>query len=127
VVEVGGYRGAMIVGGTETFLAILEADLPQAAATTLDMAGAQVVNRLQTLLRERAEQLRWYVLLRSSSLSSKETSDHRLRVVERRVASDRLSHGAPSRSCVAGVHALRCHRDASDDAVGRSRRLRHSR
>lgn len=65
VVEVGGYRGALIVGGTETLLAILEGDLPQDTATTLDAAGAQVVNRLRTLLRDRAEQRRLPTLIRS--------------------------------------------------------------
>jgi small-conductance mechanosensitive channel len=65
VVQVGGDRGAMIVGDAQALFAILDGDLPQDTATTLDAAGAQAVNRLQTLLRERAEQRRWSVLLRS--------------------------------------------------------------
>jgi small-conductance mechanosensitive channel len=65
VVQVGSDRGAMIVGGAESLLAILDGDLPQDTATTLDAAGAQAVNRLQTLLRERSEQRRWPALLRS--------------------------------------------------------------
>jgi small-conductance mechanosensitive channel len=65
VVEVGSDRGAMIVGGAETLFAILDGDLPQDTATTLDTAGAQAVNRLQTLLRDRAEQRRWPALVRS--------------------------------------------------------------
>jgi len=56
VVEVGGDRGALIVGAAETLFAILEGDLPQDTATTLDTAGAQAVNRLQTVLRERSAQ-----------------------------------------------------------------------
>lgn len=51
VVEVGSDRGAMIVAGAETLFAILDGDLPQDTATTLDTAGAQAVIRLQTLLR----------------------------------------------------------------------------
>jgi small-conductance mechanosensitive channel len=65
VVEVGGDRGALIVGGAEGLFAILDGDLPQDTATTLDAAGAQVVSRLQALFRERAEQRRWPVLIRS--------------------------------------------------------------
>jgi small-conductance mechanosensitive channel len=65
LVEVGNDRGAMIVGGAETLFAVLEGDLPQDTATTLDTAGAQAVNRLKVLLRERAEQRQWSVLLRS--------------------------------------------------------------
>jgi small-conductance mechanosensitive channel len=55
----------MVVGGAETLFAILDGDLPQDTATSLESAGAQAVNRLQTLLRERAEQRHWLVLLRS--------------------------------------------------------------
>jgi small-conductance mechanosensitive channel len=65
VVEVGSDRGALIVGAAETMFAVLEGDLPQGTATTLDAAGAQAVNRLQTLLRERTEQRRLPALLRS--------------------------------------------------------------
>jgi small-conductance mechanosensitive channel len=65
VVQVGGDRGAMIVGGAETLLAVLDGDLPQDTATTIETAGAQAVNRLQTLLRERSEQREWPALLRS--------------------------------------------------------------
>jgi small-conductance mechanosensitive channel len=65
VVQVGGDRGAMIVGGAETLFAILDGDLPQDTATTLETAGAQAVNRLQTLLRERSAQRQWPALLRS--------------------------------------------------------------
>ena len=48
----------MIVGGAESLFAILDGDLPQETATTLETAGAPAVNRLQTILRERAEQRR---------------------------------------------------------------------
>src|SRR5262245_10749772 len=65
VVQVGRDRGALIVGGAEALFAILDGDLPQGTATSLDTAGAQAMNRLQTLLRERANQRRWSVLLRS--------------------------------------------------------------
>ena len=65
VVQVGNDRGAIVVGGAEALFAILESDLPQDTATTLETAGAQVVNRLQALLRERAEQRQWPVMLRS--------------------------------------------------------------
>lgn len=65
VVEVGSDRGALIVGDAEPLFAILDGDLPQDEATTLDAAGAQAVARLQTLLRERTEQRRLPVLLRS--------------------------------------------------------------
>ena len=55
----------MVVGGAETLLAILEGDLPQDTAVTLDAAGAQAVSRLQTVLRERTEQRRLPALIRS--------------------------------------------------------------
>ena len=65
VVQVGADRGAIVLGGAEALFAILDGDLPQDTATTLDAAGAQAVSRLQTVLRERSEQRRWPVLLRS--------------------------------------------------------------
>ena len=65
VVQLGRDRGAMVVGGAEVLFAVLDGDLPQDVATSLDSAGAQAVKRLQTLLRERADQRRWSVLLRS--------------------------------------------------------------
>src|SRR5262245_9050511 len=65
IVQLGRDRGAMVVGGAEVLFAVLDGDLPQDVATSLDSAGARAVNRLQTLLRERAAQRRWSVLLRS--------------------------------------------------------------
>jgi small-conductance mechanosensitive channel len=65
VVQVGHDRGAMILGGAEVLFAVLDGDLPQGTATSLDTAGAQAMNRLQTVLRERADQRRWSVLVRS--------------------------------------------------------------
>jgi small-conductance mechanosensitive channel len=55
----------MIFGGAEALFAILDGDLPQDTATTLDTAGVQAVIRLQTVVRERTEQRRSAVLLRS--------------------------------------------------------------
>ncbi len=65
--QLGDDRGAMILGGAEALFGILEGDLPQDTASSLEAAGAQAVSRLQTLLRERAEQRRWPVLLRSGA------------------------------------------------------------
>ncbi len=65
IAELGDDRGAMILGGAEALFGILEQDLPQDTARSVDAAGAQAVSRLQTVLRERAEQRRWPVLLRS--------------------------------------------------------------
>jgi small-conductance mechanosensitive channel len=65
--QLGDDRGAMILGGAEPLFGLLEGDLPQDTARSLDTAGAQAVSRLQTVLRERAEQRRWPALVRSSA------------------------------------------------------------
>ncbi len=65
IAELGADRGVLVVGAADVLFGILEKDLPQDTASSLDAAGAQAVSRLQTLLRERAEQRRWPVLLRS--------------------------------------------------------------
>jgi small-conductance mechanosensitive channel len=67
IAELGTDRGVLVVGAAEVLFGILEKDLPQDTASSLDAAGAQAVSRLQILLRERAEQRRWPVLLRSSA------------------------------------------------------------
>ena len=66
IAQAGADRGVMIVGGTGVLFGILEGDLPQDSAVSLETAGAQAVGRLQTLLRENMEQQQWPNVLRSS-------------------------------------------------------------
>jgi small-conductance mechanosensitive channel len=63
-VQLGTVRGVIISQGSLTLFGIAEGDLPQDTALTLESAGAQAVDRLQTLLRDRTEQRRWPVVLR---------------------------------------------------------------
>jgi small-conductance mechanosensitive channel len=66
IVQSGTDRAALILSGAGMLFAILEGDLPQDTARSLETAGAQAVDRLQAVLRERAEQRQWRVLLRST-------------------------------------------------------------
>jgi small-conductance mechanosensitive channel len=66
ITQLGNDRGVMILAGSQPLMGILEGDLPQDGASSLDAAGAQIVERLRAVLRERSEQRRLPVLLRSS-------------------------------------------------------------
>ena len=65
IAQLGSERAAVIFGAGALF-AILEGDLPQDGADSLETAGAQAASRLQLLLREHQEETRWRVILRNA-------------------------------------------------------------